>query len=289
MHNTTEQAVAGKLGTRQVAGSDVRFHPVVNRAPRTLSPGQIDAFNQHGFIQPLDALGSTEAHAARRYFDGLLAQVTPQDGGRDAYSINGYQTRCAGIWDLATHPRILDYVEDLIGTDIVCWGTHYFCKLAGESKRVPWHQDASYWPFRPTRTVTVWLAIDDVTETNAPMVFLPGSHHHGHLRWQPADGDVVLHQEIPDVDDSAGSFANTMRSGQMSVHADTLVHGSAPNTSGRRRCGLTMRYVPPRCWVNDERKLGWTASAILCRGSDPTGRWPVNTRPRGDDLRSRER
>ena len=30
--------------------------------------------------------------------------------------------------------------------------------------------------------------------------------------------------------------------GQISIHSDMLVHGSAPNRSPRRRCGLTLRY-----------------------------------------------
>jgi hypothetical protein len=34
-------------------------------------------------------------------------------------------------------------VEDLIGRDIICWGTHFFCKLPRDPKKVPWHQDAS--------------------------------------------------------------------------------------------------------------------------------------------------
>jgi len=37
--------------------------------------------------------------ANRRYFDSLLTRLE----GRDAYAINCYQARCAGIWDFGPH------------------------------------------------------------------------------------------------------------------------------------------------------------------------------------------
>ena len=36
-----------------------------------------------------------------------------------------------------------------------------------DGKAVAWHQDASYWPLSPSKTVTVWLAIDDADVDNA--------------------------------------------------------------------------------------------------------------------------
>lgn len=56
--------------------------------------------------------------------------LTPAQGdGRDAYAINGYHTRCEGIHAMATRSAILDLVEDLVGPNIIAWGTHFFCKM----------------------------------------------------------------------------------------------------------------------------------------------------------------
>ena len=46
-------------------------------------------------------------------------------------------------------------VEDIVGPNIIAWGTHFFCKMPNDPKVVPWHQDASYWPLTPSKTVTV--------------------------------------------------------------------------------------------------------------------------------------
>ena len=62
----------------------------------------------------------------RRYFDALMDQAKAH--GHNSYSINGWHRHCRGIYDLLHEPRILDYVEDLLGPNLVSVMTHYFCK-----------------------------------------------------------------------------------------------------------------------------------------------------------------
>jgi len=258
--------------------TDLSFKPVNNEAPRTLTPSQVDFYNREGYLFPLNLFSPREAEQNRAYFNGLLAQSE----GRNAYALNCYQTRCAGIYDLCMAERILDVVEDIVGPNIICWATHYFCKMPHDEKRVPWHQDASYWKLSPARTVTVWLAIDDADEENAAMRFIPRTHDMGPLRWRAAEGPAVLDQEIVDVASLGEPVSDILKAGQISLHADMLAHGSEPNASDRRRCGLTLRFCPPEVRIVDEH---WKESvhAIICRGEDPTGRWEHNPRPDSDD------
>jgi len=142
---------------------------------------------------------------------------------------------------------------------------------------------ASYWSLSPARTVTVWLAIDDADEKNAAMRFIPRTHTLGSLEWQTSDRPVALHQEIVGAEALGETVSNNLKAGQVSLHADMLAHGSEPNTSDRRRCGLTLRYCPPEVKITDpvwERGV----EAIVCRGSDPTGLWKHHERPVGDDV-----
>ena len=160
---------------RKASMSDaIAFYESDPARTKALTPEQVQRFNRDGFVRPLDALSDGEIGNARAYFESLLNRMQAMRDGRNSYALDGYHLRCKGIWDMAQHPRILDYVEDLLGPDFTCWSTHYFCKLGQDPKRVPWHQDATYWPVRPTMTVTVWLAIDDVDATNSPLQFMPG-------------------------------------------------------------------------------------------------------------------
>jgi non-haem Fe2+, alpha-ketoglutarate-dependent halogenase len=260
---------------------DLSFEPVRNPSPRRLTQEQIAHYNERGYVAPLDVFTPDEADANRAYFDRLLEQLVAFRDGRDTYAINGYQATCRGIWDLCTHPKILDYVEDLVGPNVVAWATHYFCKVPRDPKHVPWHQDASYWPLTPARTVTVWLAIDDADAENSAMQFLPGTHALGPLDWKQTDKPAVLNQEIMGVERFGEPVVDALKAGQMSLHADMLAHGSAPNASDRRRCGMTIRYCPPTV---RPLKPDWGRQAIVCRGEDATGHWRHNPRPDRDDL-----
>ena len=258
----------------------LKFFPVRNPLPRRLSMEEISSFNSRGYISGCPVFGRGEAELHRADFDAILSDFLAS--GMDSYSIDRYQDRIAAIHDLATHPAILDAVEDIVGPDIVCWATHYFCKLPGDDQMVAWHQDASYWALTPSKTVTVWLAIDDADEENGCMRVLPGSHLHGHLPWRETTGSDrnVLTQSIDDVGRLGEPVSIPLRAGEISLHSDLLVHGSLPNRSTRRRCGLTLRYCPP-----DVRAYwGWNEKSIICRGSDPSGHWANVPRPESNVL-----
>ncbi|MBK34838.1 MAG: phytanoyl-CoA dioxygenase family protein [Gemmatimonadetes bacterium] len=263
---------------------DLTFHPVVNVTPSVLSSGQIRDFNERGFVFPIEVFSAGEIAYHRRVFDEVADEAMAKGWG--AYSINGWHTHVGAIWDLVTEPRILDAVEDLIGPDIVCWGTHYFAKMPGDVKRVSWHQDASYWPLTPSKTVTVWLAIDDADEANGAMQLVPRSHIHGQIDFEQSapEEQNVLNQSVAEPraygDDPV---MVSVKAGQMSLHTDLLLHGSEPNRSERRRCGLTMRFVPP-----DVRAYrGWNLKrAVVCRGRDRSGHWIHHPRPTFDRIPS---
>ena len=266
---------------RSVEERDLSFAPSSCAAPKRLTQAHIAEYNERGYLMPISIYDAASVQANRQYFDWMLETMFGMHDGRDAYAINGFHSRCRGLWDIVTHPVILDYVEDLLGPNFVAWGSHFFCKLPGDPRSVPWHQDASYWPFTPARTVTVWLAIDDADADNAAMQFIPGTHRLGHLRWKETDKAAVLNQEIVDVDAFGAPVYDALKAGEISLHADMLAHGSSPNLSSRRRCGLTVRYCPTTV-----RPLNpmWARNAVLCRGVDNSGHWTHNTRPEGEDL-----
>ncbi len=266
-------------------GSDARvleFRAADPAAARTLAPGQVEHFNRQGFVSPLRVLEPGAADALRRYIDELVARVVEAPDRRNAYSIISYHLVCAGLYDLALTPRILDCVEDLLGPDFVFWGSHLFCKLPGNPMAVPLHQDATYWPLTPTRSVSVWLAIDDADEENAAVRFAPGSHRLGALPHaeHPLDGTRVLNREVVEPERFAPLFTNRLRAGEASIHSDLLLHGSAANRSERRRAGITLRYAAAE--VRPVPGTEWFISpAVHARGAIP-GHWPHRARPDGE-------
>ena len=259
----------------------LEFVPLPNDHPSKLTREQVRQYNEKGFIFPLDVFSADEIAVHRAYFDRLMDKALK--AGWNSYSINCWHNYCPGLYDLTMAPRILDCVQDLLGPDLICWATHYFCKMPGDEKTVSWHQDASYWPLTPSKVVTVWLALDDADVENGAMRVIPGSHRHGQIAFERSDAEErnVLSQTVHDAErygDPPVSFV--LKAGQVSLHSDLLLHGSEPNPSSRRRCGLTLRYLSP-----DVRAYrDWNRMGIICRGADPSGHWFHNPRPSEDRI-----
>lgn len=269
------------MNSTPIAEKDLSFKPIENANPKILSQEQITFYNREGYLMPFNAFSSEDANANRSYFDQLIEKFFAHREKKDTYAINGYQINCKGIYDIAMNDAILDHVSDLVGPNIICWATHFFCKQPYDKKQVAWHQDASYWPLSPARTVTVWLAIDDTDIENSAMKFIPRTHDKGHLKWRKVDTPSVLDQEIENAEQYGVPVYDELKAGDFSMHADMLVHGSDPNHSSRRRCGLTMRYCAPEVMPN-----GWGTRAIVCRGENTNPEWTQNSRPEGDDVTS---
>lgn len=258
-------------------GRDLRFHPATTAEPLVLTAEQIAHYNELGYVAPLDVYSANEIAAIRNYFDELLVQVMQQGG--DSYSISSAHLKYGPVHDILTNPRIVAYVADLLGENVIAWGSHFFCKMPHDGKAVGWHQDASYWPLSPSKAVTVWLAIDDADEENACMKFVAGSQHMGHLTYRPSNPDEhnVLNQSIDNPEAYGHIVLDELRAGQVSLHSDLLLHGSEANNSARRRCGLTLRY----CAADVQAELGWNEKGVHVRGTDPRGHWSNQPRPAG--------
>ena len=200
--------------------------------------------------------------------------------GGTSYSIGTAHLMYGKVYDLLTHPRVVAHVKDLLGENVVSWGSHYFCKLPHDGKRVSWHQDASYWPMTPSKTVTVWLAIDDADTENACMRFIPGSHWFGYLTYKLSEGDEhnVLNQTVESAEQFGEPVDVVLKAGEVSMHSDLLLHGSEANNSNRRRCGLTLRY----CVADVRAYLDWNLKGVIVSGEDPTGHWANPLRPEQD-------
>ena len=55
-------------------------------------------------------------------------------------------------------------------------GGQFFLKAPKDGSVVLWHQDIQYWPLKPAKTVTIWLALYDSDEENGAMRIVRGSH-----------------------------------------------------------------------------------------------------------------
>lgn len=257
---------------------DLKFYPSTTVDPQVLTTDQVEQFNRDGYLRSIRAFNEEEILEIREYFNRLLEEVIAAGG--DSYSISTAHMKYGKVYDLLTHPVIVANVKDLLGENLIAWGSHFFCKMPHDGKSVAWHQDASYWPLSPSKAVTVWLAIDDADPENANMQFIAGSHHYGHMTYRPSGSheDNVLNQTIDNPEQYGSPVDDSLKAGEFSIHSDLLLHGSEANQSDRRRCGLTLRY----CAADVRAGMDWNAKGVIVAGSDPSGHWLNPGRPEND-------
>ena len=226
-------------------------------------------YQKNGFLTGIPIADASEATRYQDAYNALEAEV-----GKEKCEIGliDWHFDYQFIWELAIHPKIVDVIEALIGPDVMLLATHFFCKYGPREKFVAWHQDVTYWGLEPPDAVTAWYAIDDSDTGNGCMQVIPGSHQRGiqeHGTSEQEGNLLSINQEVPVTEAEAETaFDLVLKAGEMSIHHGQMIHGSLPNHSTRRRCGLTVRYIAPSVRQADENSLKRPWKPILLRGED---------------------
>jgi hypothetical protein len=244
---------------------------------KMLSEPAIRQYREQGYYAPIRVLQRAEA-------DDLRARLEAFEAGAGILAGKlRHKSHLLFTWlnDLVRHPRILDAVEDVIGPNILCWGSSFFIKEPHNPGFVSWHQDSTYWGLEPADVVTAWVALTDSTAANGAMRVMPGTHrldqvpHHDTFR---PENLLSRGQEIMvDVDDRHAAMLE-LAAGEMSLHHVRLIHGSDPNPSAQRRIGFAIRYIP----TTVRQVAGAHDHATLVRGVDTHGHFEPEQRPEAD-------
>ena len=251
----------------------------IDKNIRRLSQNEINQFEKDGYLTGLPLFDKLATEELNIFFTSLSSRL---DESIDLNQTAQWQKASLKFYNLCTTPSILDYVEDLIGLNFVLWGGQFFLKEPHDGSVVPWHQDAQYWPLKPAKAVTVWLALYDTDEKNGAMKIVKGSHKQGMFKHKiNKSKHFALNQEVSiDQFNSNDVISLNLKAGEISLHDDGLLHGSEENKSDRRRCGVTMRYSPTN--VKADLSIWPHFETQLVRGKDNFNFNPIAAIPKGE-------
>jgi hypothetical protein len=244
---------------------------------KSLSEAAAQQYAALGYYAPVRVLTAAEAAALRDKLESFEAGAGVLAGKLR------HKSHLLFTWlnDLIRHPRILDAVEDLIGLDILCWGTSFFIKEKRNPGFVSWHQDSTYWGLTPPDVVTAWVALSDSTAANGAMRVVPGTHKLDQVphrdTFRPENLLSRGQEVMVDVDERQAVMLE-LAAGEMSLHHVRLIHGSDPNPSDTRRIGFAIRYIPTYV----RQVAGAHDSATLVRGVDRYGHFAPEQAPDTD-------
>ena len=228
-------------------------------------------YERDGFVFPINLFGPAELDRYKQAFEQSARSLVAA-GAKPPHKQCHLCFRWA--YDLATDPRILDMVEELIGPNILVFNSTVFAKPPRNPSFVSWHQDSTYLTGGESKIVAVWLALTPTTPESGCMRVIAGSHKLGrlpHVSRPHADnlltfGSLEVDHEI----DDTHAVDVELQPGQISLHHGDTIHGSGANRSDHWRTGIVIRYAPP-----EVRTTAPLYRVVMARGRDTHGHYTL--------------
>ncbi len=220
-----------------------------------LTDEQINFYQENGYIQLHDVLTPEELEQARAALEAVdrrqldarthVSAANPEYEAIFVQKVNLWRVDAA-MREVVLNPKVASIARRLAGAKrLRLWHDHALVKMPGKSKPSAWHQDLPYWPMKEPGALSCWMALDDVSEANGCMSFVPRSHSWGRL--EPIRlGDP---QDLFGLVDDPESKDFTprpmpMRAGSCTFHHGLTFHYAGPNTTDRPRRAMVTIYMP---------------------------------------------
>ncbi len=229
-----------------------------------LNKHELDSYIENGFLVQPELLSSQEI---QKLVDCLSDfSKSPQPGHVLEKNSTIYRAfhGChlySDIYDaLIRKPEFLCPARQILENDVYIHQLKVNLKQAFSGELWPWHQDYIYWRNEdkvPTNSiVSVMIFLDDNTEFNGALYFIPGSQKAGCIDSQKAsdspegwEGNVsasltyqVSQEDVTTLVEKGGLFSATGKKGTAVWFDGNLVHASPPNISPFQRRIVILTY-----------------------------------------------
>ena len=229
-----------------------------------LSQNQVNQFQEDGFLVIENFLDASELQEWRQAVDqavkernglkipGKEIRMEDEDGSNkemDYYAnvfdqlLNLWQTN-ERVKQIMLDKRLGEMAAKLAGVDgIRIWHDQALIKRPWANP-TSWHLDTPFWSFSDKRALSIWVALDDATQDNGCLYFIPQSHKQTTFENPGITKNMnAVFQFYPQLAKSK-SVCAAMKAGSASFHNGLCIHGAAANmTSGFRRA-MTCAYMP---------------------------------------------
>jgi len=249
-----------------------------------ISEQDVAFYNKNGYLVVRNVLSDTEVKELRRVTESFVEQARQVSAHNDIYDLEDSHSaddprvrriktphaHHKSYAKLVAQPNILKILQALWGPSIRFDVSKLNLKAAGYGAPVEWHQDWAFYPHTNDDLCAVGIMIDDVDETNGPLMVIPGSHK-GPILDHHADGGYFCGA----IDPRRGevNFEKAVKltglAGSVTIHHARTIHGSATNTSGRPRRLLLHQYRAADAWPLMAANQPWDAyRSSLISGED---------------------
>ncbi len=204
--------------------------------------------DQRGFAGPVRIFSRREAASLRESFYRTTG-INEHRPGKSPTSLARMHWANDWVWDMATHPDLLDIAEEILGPDIVLWNTAFWYKPYQGQKPVPWHQEGVLFRgIEPRINLTAWIALTESTVENGCLRVIP-SPDRSFIEHESlvAGSSRRLDHAVPGryIDESC-AIDMEMSPGEVLFFDEGLIHCSGVNQCpDTARIGFSVRLTTP--------------------------------------------
>jgi ectoine hydroxylase-related dioxygenase (phytanoyl-CoA dioxygenase family) len=210
-----------------------------------LSDEQVDFYQEYGYLAGVRILDDEQIEVLREEVASLVDPKHP--GNHLFYEFNSNESadpqkvlfHALGAWriapglhDMLWNPAFTVPASQLLGGAVRFWHDQIFYKPAHHGGVVIWHQDYSYWTrTQPMAHLSCWIGLDDSTQANGCVHYVPGSHRWNLLPREDFanDMDAIRSSLTPEQEREFKPVAIELKKGECSFHHPLMVHGSYEN------------------------------------------------------------
>jgi hypothetical protein len=240
--------------------------PAVRTSTQPLSPSEIKRFNDDGFLVKdfgfsTELIDSVIEDVYPHYSEQFRANPVAPERFR-----NGWK-QLPNVKNLAIDPKVLDALEQLWGRKALAFQTLNF--PIGTSQKA--HSDIIHFNTEPSGFMAgVWIALEDIDESNGPLVYYPGSHKMPEMtmadlqlqagRQHYPEYEAAIERLI--TDNGLKPSLGTVKKGEAIIWHSNLLHGGHPHQDVTRSRNSQVthyffencRYYTPMLYNKNDKK-----------------------------------
>jgi ectoine hydroxylase len=209
-----------------------------------LTEEQLHRLDVDGFLILHDAFSKEEVDALRAEVPKMVAEDRPENpkeaGKKAVRNILSLHRRNALYSRLVRHPRFVEPARQILGEDVYAQQVKINLKTGFDGAGFEWHTDFATHHNRDgvprPLALNFHIHLDDVTEFNGPIMFVPGSHKREIPLQKSVDGEkwelwTVPNEAVAKLVNELGMVSAKGPRGTLLIFGDNMLHVSAPNIS----------------------------------------------------------
>ncbi|MFT5258856.1 MAG: ectoine hydroxylase [Saprospiraceae bacterium] len=237
-----------------------------------LTDEQVQEYEERGFLFFPGLFSANEMESLRKALPGVYnakrPEVDRENTTGDLRCVFACHTYDDTFARLSRHPKIVEPIRQLLDGDIYMHQFSIQPKVAFNGQAWGWHQDYTSWSkidgMPDTRAVNTGLFIEEVSQFNGPLIFIPGSHRHGILKHTKSPTNrfptsCVNDDVVADLVSEGGLFSPQGPAGSFWIFHANLVHASSGNMSPYNRTIVTQCYAHVENGIRTPTRPEWVA------------------------------